>query len=262
MLDQSVQNITEIIIAGLIFFFIEKLKPSFKTNEDIKKEKRLELLLAIFNASFVAYIIIALSSLWIEYVLQPLTWYQILNPVVQHLPVFIQLFIAAAILDLAKYWQHRLSHKYIWNVHAIHHSAKQLTWITGLRLHPIEIAVAAMFDATFLYILGFEGDAIIMAIIFLKALNFMIHSNLDLKYTKPFRYLLASPHYHRWHHANIKEAYDKNFAGAFPFWDLLFGTYYCPEEDPPGYGLSKFETKHYPSHNVIGWLLYPFKRKK
>ena len=259
MLENVLNGCLEIFLAGLVFFFVEKLKPAFQQTKDIRKEKRQEFILSIFNVVFSSYVVLFLLSFWVENILTPLMWYQVFDSLILQLPLFVQVFLGAAILDLSKYWQHRISHSYLWRFHAIHHSARELTWITGLRLHPVEIVVAAMFDATFLFVLGFGGEAIMVAILLLKVLNFVIHSNLNLKFNKPLRYILASPHYHRWHHADQVSAYDKNFAGAFPFWDILFGTYYHPEALPDGYGLSKAERDNYPE-SIVGWLLYPFKK--
>tara|TARA_R110001592_G_scaffold20926_25_gene84896 strand:+ start:24277 stop:25077 length:801 start_codon:yes stop_codon:yes gene_type:complete len=261
MFDNVIVGFLEILFVGCVFIFVEKFRPVATSTTDIKHEKLQEFILSLFNLVFSTYIILYILDLWLEYVLTPYFWHHVSDPFVQVLPFFIQVFLGALILDLSKYWQHRMSHRYMWKFHAIHHSAKELTWITGLRLHPVEIVVASIFDTTFLFILGFSGNSIVIAILLLRILNFVIHANLNLKYDKPLRYILASPHYHRWHHANQKSAYDKNFAGAFPFWDMLFGTYYHPEELPKAYGLSSNETKFYPKY-ATGWLLYPFKKLK
>ena len=85
------------------------------------------------------------------------------------------------------------------------------------------------------------------------------HANINLKFDKPLRYVLASPHYHRWHHAGEKHAYNKNYCAMFSLIDLMFGTYYHPERLPKGYGLEPLEQKDYPD-GLLGWLAYPFKQ--
>lgn len=54
----------------------------------------------------------------------------------------------------------------------------------------------------------------------------------------PLRAILASPRFHRWHHTSAEEGRDKNFAGLLPLWDILFGTYYIPDSQPTGFGVS------------------------
>jgi sterol desaturase/sphingolipid hydroxylase (fatty acid hydroxylase superfamily) len=53
----------------------------------------------------------------------------------------------------------------------------------------------------------------------------------------PLRFVLASPAFHRWHHTSDEQGLDKNFAGLFPVWDLVFGTFYLPAEQPTAFGV-------------------------
>jgi len=51
------------------------------------------------------------------------------------------------------------------------------------------------------------------------------------------------------------EAYDKNFASIFPFYDKMFGTYYNPHsafDMPTGIG------EHTPGHNLVALTAWPF----
>lgn len=45
----------------------------------------------------------------------------------------------------------------------------------------------------------------------------------------------CSPQIHRIHHSRLPQHFERNFAAAFPPWDVLFGTYYAPARDefPP-----------------------------
>jgi len=53
----------------------------------------------------------------------------------------------------------------------------------------------------------------------------------------PFKYVLATPVFHRWHHTALEEGGNTNFAGTFPVWDILFGTFRMPENAlPESYG--------------------------
>jgi sterol desaturase/sphingolipid hydroxylase (fatty acid hydroxylase superfamily) len=68
----------------------------------------------------------------------------------------------------------------------------------------------------------------------------------------PFRYLLASPRFHRWHHADTPELYGKNLANMFPFFDVMFGTYHVPGicREPMG-------AVGVPENNFIQLMLFP-----
>ena len=73
----------------------------------------------------------------------------------------------------------------------------------------------------------------------------------------PLRYALASPGFHRWHHTSQEEGLDKNFAGLFPFIDLLFGTFYMPVgRRPERFGVLNEEVPE----GLLGQLAYPFRR--
>src|SRR6266496_3169134 len=49
-----------------------------------------------------------------------------------------------------------------------------------------------------------------------------VHANLNWT-LGPFKYVLATPVFHRWHHTSQEEGGNTNFAGTFPVWDILFG---------------------------------------
>ena len=73
----------------------------------------------------------------------------------------------------------------------------------------------------------------------------------------PFRYVLASPAFHRWHHTSEEEGLDRNFAGLFPWIDLLFGTFYMPEgRRPERFGLAHEDVPE----GLLAQLAYPFRR--
>jgi sterol desaturase/sphingolipid hydroxylase (fatty acid hydroxylase superfamily) len=55
--------------------------------------------------------------------------------------------------------------------------------------------------------------------------------------------LVATPGLHRWHHAapELLASISPgprgcNFAGVFPIWDLLFGTFFLPASAPTAFG--------------------------
>ncbi len=62
-----------------------------------------------------------------------------------------------------------------------------------------------------------------------------VHANLNWT-LGPLKYIFAGPVFHRWHHAREKEE-GVNFAGTFSLWDLIFGTFYMPQNLPESYGI-------------------------
>jgi sterol desaturase/sphingolipid hydroxylase (fatty acid hydroxylase superfamily) len=85
-----------------------------------------------------------------------------------------------------------------------------------------------------------------------------VHANLNWT-LGPFRYVLATPVFHRWHHTSAEDGGNTNFAGTFPIWDLLFGTFRMPEGRlPDNYGVDDQAT--FPNE-IAGQLAYPFRRQ-
>ncbi len=248
----------EILIVGGFFYLIEEIRPAEKV-KFFKPGFREELGLAFLNVSFFSPISVAIMAAFTLYFIDDLIPYQMFAPQIEALPITIQIILGLFLLDFSTYWRHRFTHNYMWPFHSVHHAAKNLTWITALRLHPVDILTATVFDVIMLHIFGFGGAGLLGTVIILKGYNYFTHSNIDMKYNKPMRYIFASPHFHRWHHAAEKRAYDKNFCVIFSILDLAFGTYYHPEESPKGYGLEPIEQKEYPN-GLGGWLAYPFKQ--
>jgi len=64
----------------------------------------------------------------------------------------------------------------------------------------------------------------------------VIHANCDFDLGL-FKYILGSPRLHNWHH-EIEPSGKCNFANLTHLMDIIFGTYYEPEEKLEEYGIS------------------------
>jgi len=67
-----------------------------------------------------------------------------------------------------------------------------------------------------------------------------IHANIRWEFG-PWKWLVATPLFHHWHHGSEAQAVDKNFAVHLPIWDWLFGTLLLPDHWPGEYGLASGE---------------------
>jgi sterol desaturase/sphingolipid hydroxylase (fatty acid hydroxylase superfamily) len=91
---------------------------------------------------------------------------------------------------------------------------------------------------------------------FITAHSAFVHANLNWT-LGPFKYVIAGPVFHRWHHTAADRGGSSNFAGTFPIWDLLFGTFYMPEHEmPDAYGIAD---KSFPE-GFSAQMLYPFRK--
>ncbi len=171
-------------------------------------------------------------------------------------PLWLQGIEILAISDFVDYWTHRGLHVGSWwRIHAIHHSPQEMNWISSSRVHPLNDLITRSCQLLPILLLGFSAVAI-MTIVPLVAFYVMfLHSNVKWGFG-PLRWVLVSPAYHRWHHTSDAEGIDKNFAGIFPIWDLLFGTAYFPRTLPRRYGL---KGRQMPDA-FLTHLLFPFTR--
>jgi sterol desaturase/sphingolipid hydroxylase (fatty acid hydroxylase superfamily) len=160
--------------------------------------------------------------------------------------------------DFVGYWVHRWFHTGpLWRFHAVHHSSTDLDWLSSVRVHPVNDVVNHVAQAVVLVSLGFAPGAVAAYLPFLTLYALVVHANLSWSFG-PLRRVIASPTYHRWHHAREPEAVDKNFAGLLPLWDLVFGTIYLPM----GKRATAFGVPNEPlPDSFVGLTLYPFRRR-
>jgi sterol desaturase/sphingolipid hydroxylase (fatty acid hydroxylase superfamily) len=158
--------------------------------------------------------------------------------------------------DLLMYSTHRLFHGHsLWRFHAVHHSTRQLEWISATRTHPVDAVLHGGLPDVVMLLLGIPPEVLIWIIPFNIGSAAVLHANVDWRFG-PFRYVLASPVFHRWHHTSASRGGSSNFAGTFAFIDLLFGTFYMPaNQSPDAYGL---DDPDFPA-DFVGQILHPFR---
>jgi hypothetical protein len=102
--------------------------------------------------------------------------------------------------------------------------------------------------------LGISPTVVLFLVPFNSVTAFFVHANLNWT-LGPLRFVVATPVFHRWHHARPGEGGNANFAPLFSLWDVLFGTFYMPERRvPANYGI---DDPSFPQ-SFIGQLVYPF----
>jgi sterol desaturase/sphingolipid hydroxylase (fatty acid hydroxylase superfamily) len=161
------------------------------------------------------------------------------------MPIWAQALTFLVVSDFLTYWIHRGFHTVaMWKYHAVHHSSEDLDWISAARFHPVNIFLGTVLVDVALLLAGISPNVMLWVGPFTTATSAMVHANLNWTFG-PFKYVLASPVFHRWHHTAADRGGSSNFAGTFPIWDVLFGTYGIDDESfPEGFG---------------GQMLYPFR---
>jgi sterol desaturase/sphingolipid hydroxylase (fatty acid hydroxylase superfamily) len=186
----------------------------------------------------------------IERIVHPDSW-------VSHQPLWLQALAALVVGDFIGYWLHRAFHRCtLWPIHAVHHGSTEVDWLSAVRLHPLNALITRMAQVVPLVLLGFPAGVLAGVVPALSFFAIFLHANVSWDFG-PLRWIVASPAFHRWHHSSDADGLDRNFAGFFPAWDLLFGTFHLPRDRrPTRFGVIGSVVPE----GLWGQLLYPFRR--
>ncbi len=141
----------------------------------------------------------------------------------------VSIFCGFIILDFAIYWQHVVAHQlnWFWQLHRTHHADTDYDLTTGLRFHPLEIALSMLFKMLVITILGIPAIAVILFEIVLSSSAMFNHSNIKIPDNIEFllRKLIVTPGMHRIHHSIHQFEHDSNYGFFLSIWDHLFRSY-------------------------------------
>jgi sterol desaturase/sphingolipid hydroxylase (fatty acid hydroxylase superfamily) len=138
------------------------------------------------------------------------------------------------LFDLVDYALHRAQHgwDWWWQLHALHHSQRQMTRWSDSRNHLLDDALR---DSAFVAValaVGIAPAQFVAVVALTQLLESLSHANLRGDFGPVLGRLLVSPAFHRTHHA-VGTGHEShgpgslggcNYAVLFPVWDLLFGT--------------------------------------
>ena len=145
------------------------------------------------------------------------------------LPFWLEVLIAAVLLDCAIYWQHVASHKIpiLWKVHRMHHADRDIDVTTGARFHPVEIVLSMLYKFVVIILLGAPAFAVFIFEVLLNGSAMFNHANwrMPLWADRIVRQLFVTPDMHRVHHSVERPETDSNFGFCLSWWDRLFRTY-------------------------------------
>ena len=242
-------------LSVLVFLLLEYWRNTAKGNktkaEKIKRQTKSK---EQFFKRLTVYLFIALTGLAVSL----LSSHNLLMPLVAvfspleiisissiAIPLYFNMALSFLSIDLCQYWVHRLHHKipFLWRLHRLHHSDKNVDSLTTFLHHPIEILSTFVVSIT-LYIL-FDIPMIILlaySIVFSLHAAFT-HTSLTInpRLEKYLGYVIVTPSIHRLHHALDFRESNSNFGQIFSFWDRLFGSYIKPAPTKKAliFGISK-----------------------
>lgn len=136
-----------------------------------------------------------------------------------------QYLVGLLIFDCGLYFVHRFSHinKWLWRLHAIHHSSERIYSVNGQKRHVLHEILEGLPGLLILFALGIRPE-VTLAIIYTVNIHLLFqHGNISYRVgwlTKIF----SVAELHRWHHQRDWKDVQGNYGAIFSFWDLMFGT--------------------------------------
>lgn len=253
LLDAYAEHLLFLLSAAMIFLPIEHILPRIKREKFVRANLGLDLAYMLLGAMM----IIVLSGLYVSLVVSV---FGNLVPeraqeFVRSAPLWARVIMLITAADLYYYWAHRSFHTFpaLWKFHSIHHSIEHMDWIAAYRTHPVDTAVTNSGAIILAILFDFGVAALLIFSAQFSWHSLLKHSNVKVSWGT-MRWLYLTPTFHHWHHANVVEAYDKNFSGQLPVWDLLFGTANMEEKtSPPRYGVDDPVPTTF-----VASLIYPF----
>jgi len=181
--------------------------------------------------------------------------------------LWISIPISILLFDCLIYWQHRVFHRVpmFWRIHKVHHADPHLDASTGLRFHPLEIALSLLVKIVAVLLLGAPVLAILIFEVLLNATSIFNHSNVKLpvKLDKLLRLFIVTQAMHRIHHSQVVCETDSNFGFNLSIWDRIFGSYIAEAENADEgikLGLKEYSTPQ-TNTSLKALLLMPFRPK-
>lgn len=243
-----------VLVTALIFIPLEMLLPLRKSQKLLRAHWRNDGVYLLFNGIIIklGLAILVAGMLAAIHAMVPGE----LGAVIQRQPIWLQAIEVLVVADIGFYFAHRCFHAvpFLWKFHAVHHSIEEMDWLAAHRVHPIDQIATKTVSFLPVLLLGFSGEAVAIFAMIYQWQSLIVHSNSRLG-LGPLEWLLATPHFHHWHHANQPEAFDKNFAGQLPFLDKIFGTLFLPENMPARYGTDEPVPALY--HQQLAYPLSP-----
>lgn len=148
-------------------------------------------------------------------------------------PTWIETALALVALDFVLYLQHVMFHAVplFWRLHMMHHADLDCDVTTGLRFHPLEVALSMGIKFGAVVLVGAAPIAVVVFEVLLNASSMFNHSNVRIPTAldRFLRWIVVTPDMHRIHHSMTARETNRNFGFNLPWWDRLLGTY---EERP------------------------------
>lgn len=246
--------------AGVLVVILswEALRPRRPATRDRWRRRLNNLLLVLINTGLLR-LVMALAGVSAAVAVDTWNWGLFNRIDIGYWPAFI---LSIVLLDLIIYGQHVVFHKvgFLWRLHRVHHSDKDLDATTGLRFHPFEILLSMAVKIGAVILLGVPLAAMIIFEVILNATSMFNHGNIYIPpaLDRRLRLIIVTPDMHRVHHSVIRRETDSNYGFNLPWWDRLFHTYRPqPEAGHQGMEIGLLEFRQKDTVSLTGLLVQP-----
>lgn len=178
-------------------------------------------------------------------------------------PIWLELLLSIMVLDLiAQYFVHFLLHKvkWMWRLHIVHHSDKNVDVTTGTRHHPFDFIIRETFALIAVIVMGMPIAFYLFYRILSVLFTYWTHANISLpkKLDKALSFIFVTPNMHKFHHHYQMPWTDKNYGNMLSIWDRIFGTFVYDDTSKIKYGLDILD--HTNDENILVQLKLPFNK--
>lgn len=167
----------------------------------------------------VAYIM--LLSHWVE--LREIGLFQSVQA-----PALIQFLVLLLVSQFMSYWVHVAFHKFrwLWPIHAVHHSDVDVDVTTSYRHHPLESLISLPLITPIILLLGIPPEVAVTFKLFEISATLFSHSNIRIPQAleKYLCFVILTPDFHRLHHCSESRYTNSNYGSLLPWFDYLFNT--------------------------------------
>lgn len=194
-----------------------------------------------------------LTLLWAPLGVRPLLPTLALRGLPAPLAAGVAALAAAYIGDFVYYWCHRAQHRFLWRFHAVHHSVREMSGLTGYHHVSEELFQFLLYSVPLSFFIDSPYSIPVVGVLLAQQGNYL-HSPTRLNFGPLGRWFVDN-RFHRIHHSIELRHHDKNFGLFTTLWDSVFGTAYFPAPGEwPQTGVAEFAEPQ----TVGQFLLAPF----
>ncbi len=183
-----------------------------------------------------------------------------------NLPDWAALLVTIVLLDFAIYIQHVIVHAIpaLWRLHMVHHADVDFDVTTGIRFHPIEIALSMLVKLSAVAALGPPALGVLIFEVLLNGMAMFNHANVRIPagLERVIRWIIVTPDMHRVHHSMDDAEHSTNFGFNLSCWDRVLGTYLAaPANGHEGMTIGLLGFRDPASQTLPRMLAMPFDRR-